>query len=231
MDQQKQPTEKFNEHDYATHPDKKWFSRTVLIPFFIFGSLLSTVVLFFILNTESGQALASNPVLREFILSTFPDAQLWVYSTLKYKQEVVLIYFYYVLLLVWASGIIVYLFVFNWRRVITYQKLVFANNQSNKVQMCTFKKAFKLIFSALFMIGFAYIVVPFSPYAAPITYEDYGAISRVGLTQYDVWNSYIGLVFMFISKVHLSFIFILMCPLLIILLLMCFKKNKFYKSK
>lgn len=111
MTKNQSPTEKCNKHEDPSN-DYKWFLRIVSSYFFIGGSLLSIAVLFFIIHTESGRTLASNPMLREFILNTFPNAQLWVYSTLKFKQEIVLIYFYYVLLLLWAGGIVIYLFIY-----------------------------------------------------------------------------------------------------------------------
>jgi len=111
MTKNQSPTEKYNRHEDSSN-HYKWFLRLVARDFFIGGSLLSVVVLFFIIHTESGRTLASNPVLREFILNTFSNAQLWVYSTLEFKQEIVLIYFYHVFLLFWAWGMIIYLFIY-----------------------------------------------------------------------------------------------------------------------
>lgn len=221
-------TEKCNKHEDPSN-DYKWFYNVVHNAFFIGGSLLSIAVIFFIVHTESGRALASNPMLSDFILNTFPNAQLWVYSTIKFKQEIVLIYFYYVLLLLWAGAIMVYLFIFNWRRMVEVQKIRFAKFQSEK-NLCTLKTLFKftlllpIIAGLIFVLGFFI----FDPSLTPMVYEDYRLTSGKGLNQYEIWNTYTGLALMFIAKVHLTFALILMLPLTIISMLMCFKKNTFH---
>ena len=219
--------DKYNRDEDLSKHDK-WFSRIIGYYFFIGGSLLSIVVLFFIIHTEIGRTLASNPMLREFILNTFPNAQLWVYSTLKFKQEIVLIYFYNVLLLFWAWGMIVYLFVFNWRRMLEVQKIHFASLQMDK-NLCSFKTLFKFIFVFLFFSGLVFMFgfFMFEPSLTPRAYEDYMHTSGRGLNDYETWNSYIGLIFMFIAKIHLTFFFIIILQLTLISMLMCFKKNTF----
>ena len=220
--------DKYNRDEDLSKHDK-WFSRITGYYFFIGGSLLSVVVLFLIVHTESGRTLASNPVLREFILNTFPNAQLWVYSTLEFKQEIVLIYFYHVLLLCWAWGMIIYLFVFNWKRMVEHQKNCFVRTQAEK-NLCTFKTLFKFTFALLFLSGLVFMLGfgMFEPSLTPRDYEDYMHTSGRGLNDYETWNSYIGLVFMFIAKIHLTFFFIIILPIILISMLMCFKKNTFY---
>ena len=221
-------TEKCNKYEDPSN-DYKWFYNVVHNAFSIGGSLLSIAVIFFIVHTESGRALASNPMLSDFILNTFPNAQLWVYSTIKFKQEIVLIYFYYVLLLLWAGAIMVYLFIFNWRRMVEVQKIHFTKAQVEK-NLCTFKALFKficavlLIFGVIVVFGFMF----FEPFLTPMAYEDYDHASGRGLDRYDVWNTYIGLLFMFVLKIHVTFFLIFLLPLTVISMLMCFKKNTFH---
>ncbi len=210
MTKNQSPTEKYNRHEDLSKHDK-WFSRFLARDFVIGGSLLSVVVLFFILNTESGRALASNPMLREFILNTFPNAQRWVYSTFEFKQEIVLIYFYYVLLLCWAGGTLIYLFVFNWRRMLEHQQNCFVRSQVEQ-NLCSFKTLFKLLLFVLVFSGLIFVFGfgMFEPSLTPMAYEDYRHTSGKGLNQYEGWNSYVGLVFMFIAKVHITFYLLLL---------------------
>ncbi len=221
-------TEKCNKHEDPSN-DLKWFLNVVNNAFFIGGSLLSIAVIFFIVHTESGRALASNAMLSDFILNTFPNAQLWVYSTIKFKQEIVLIYFYYVLLLLWAGAIMVYLFIFNWRRMVEVQKIHFTKLQVKK-NLCTFKTLFKFIWGVLLLFGIIVVFgfIFFEPFLSPMAYEDYDHASGRGLDRYDVWNSYIGLVVMFVLKIHATFVLIFFLPLTVISMLICFKKNTFH---
>lgn len=227
----KQGLEKFNKSDYRPHPDRNWFNR-IMTYFFLGGTLLSIVVIFFIVNTESGRNFASNSILREFVLDIFPNAQLWIYSTLRYQQEIVMIYLYYVLLLFWAGGILVYLFIFNWRRMLDVQKGWFVALQVAR-ELCTFKTMALLVLlqiPVLTGIIFAFGFGIFEPSLTPMVYDDYDHSSRKA-SLYDVWNSYPGLVIMFVAKIHVIFPISLWMLLQMISIFMCFKKNTFYNPK
>jgi len=112
------------------------------------------------------------------------------------------------------------------------QKIHFAKLQIEK-NLCTFKTLFKFTFALLFFSGLVFVFGfgMFEPSLTPRDYEDYRHTSGRGLNDYETWNSYIGLVFMFVGKIHLTFFFIIILPITLISMLMCFKKNTFYTPK